>query len=90
MRIEFDSDKRDATLEARGLDMADAARIFDGPHLTFPDDRFDYGEDRFVTIGLLNGRMVMIAWTPRGDATRIISMRKANAREEKKYRPRLG
>jgi uncharacterized DUF497 family protein len=90
MDIEFDPAKRDATLTERGLDMAQAGEVFDGPHLTFADDRRDYGEPRFITLGHLRGRLVLIAWTPRGAARRIISMRKANARERERYAPRLG
>lgn len=90
MQIEFDPSKRDATLKARGLDMAEAAEVFDGTNLTFADIRFEYGEHRFITIGLLHSRMVVIAWTPRGDVRRVISMRKANEREQSKYEPRLG
>ena len=87
--IEFDPDKRAATLIHRGLDMAEAGRAFDGRSLTVPDDRKDYGEPRFITIGRLDGRMVVIVWTPRGRARRIISMRKANDRERQLYGPDL-
>lgn len=87
MVIEFDSAKRLATLEARGLDMADAGQVFSGEILTVQDVRKDYGETRFITIGHLAGRMVLLAWTPRGDARRIISMRKANAKEQAIYGP---
>jgi len=90
MEIECDPVKRATTLDARGLDMAQAGEVFDGPHLTFEDDRQDYGEPRYVTLGHLGGRMVFIAWTTRGNARRIISMRKANERERKSYGPRLG
>ena len=90
MRVEFDPVKRHRTLGARGLDMAEAGEVFDGPTLTFPDVRAIYGEDRFVTVGFLSGRIVVLAWTPRGDVRRIISMRKANERERKKFGPRLG
>ena len=55
------------------------------------DNRFDYGEDRLITLGLLGGRVVIIAHAPRGDyTTRIVSMRKANRREQKIYQERLG
>ncbi len=89
MNIEFDPAKRTATLAERQLDMAEAGEVFEGDTLTFPDIRFDYGEERFVTIGFLRGRMVVLAWTPRGEARRIISMRKANDREIAKYGPRF-
>jgi uncharacterized DUF497 family protein len=59
--------------------------------VTFVDKRFDYGEERLITLSLLAGRVVIIAHAPRGaDITRIISMRKANRREQKIYQERLG
>jgi uncharacterized protein len=64
--------------------------VFASPCVTFVDNRFEYGEERFVTLGLLAGRLVAIAHAQRGDATRIISMRKANRREQKIYQKRLG
>lgn len=81
MLIEFDPDKRDKTLAERGLDFARADEVFDGPTLTWRDDRSLYGEDRFISFGLLDGRHVVLVWTPRGEVRRIISMRKANDRE---------
>jgi len=87
--ITFDSAKRLATLENRGLDMADAGDVFAGVTMTVEDDRHDYGEVRFITIGTLRGRMVVLVWTRRGQDRRIISMRKANGREKKLYGPRL-
>lgn len=90
MNITYDPAKRAVTLDLRGLDMADAGLIFDGPHVTFLDDRKDYGEARHITIGHLAGRMVFVAWTQRSDTCRIISMRKANEREQTLYGPRFG
>ena len=90
MPIEFDPDKQAATLEHRGLDMADAERVFEGPCVTFPDLRQAYGEERFITLGLLSGRMVVLVWTWRNQVRRIISMRKANEREQNLYQSRLG
>ena len=89
MTVEFDAAKRDTTLEARGLDMARAGEVFAGATLTVEDDRQDYGEDRFITIGFLDDRMVILVWTPRNGACRIISMRKANEREQALYTPRF-
>ena len=89
MRIEFDPVKRTTTLEIRGLDFAHAGAVFAGATLTVKDDRRDYGEDRYITIGFLDGRMVVLVWTPRHEAYRIISMRKANDRERKLYGPRF-
>lgn len=70
--------------------MARAGEIFDGPTLTVEDDRQDYGEVRFITIGMLDRRMVVMVWTWRPPARRIISLRKANDREHELYAGRLG
>ncbi len=85
MQIEFDPAKRAVTLTERGLDFAQAGEVFAGRHYTAPDLREDYAEDRFITVGLLDGRMVVMVWTPRGEARRIVSMRKANDREQARY-----
>lgn len=90
MQIEFDPIKQAKTLEERGLDFAQAGQVFAGKHLTLEDSREDYDEQRFQTAGLLDGRMVVLVWTPRGKARRIISMRKANEREITKIRRALG
>ena len=85
----WDEAKRRATIEERGLDFADAEEIFAGRALTLPDERRNYGEPRFLTAGWLRGRFVMIAWTPRDDGRRIISMRYGHADEENYYREQL-
>ncbi|MBB1074714.1 BrnT family toxin [Rhodoferax sp. 4810] len=89
MEIEFDPDKRNKTLIERGLDFADAHQIFAGRYFTAADTRENYGELRYITVGQLHDRMVVIVWTPRGNHRRIISMRKANERERKRYSNRL-
>lgn len=90
MQIEFDSDKRDKTLAERGLDFARAGEVFTQAAATAKDERFVYGEERFTTFGLLDGRLVVVAWTLRGAVRRIISMRKANEREQSRYEQRMG
>lgn len=90
MELTWDETKRQRTLAERGLDFADAVEVFKGIHLSFPDERKDYGEPRFITVGLLKGRMVVLVYSPRDDARHIISMRKANDREIKKFQARLG
>ena len=90
MKIEFDPIKRAKTLEERSLDFAQAAQVFAGEHLTLEDTREDYEEQRFQTAGWLEDRIVILVWTPRGKARRIISMRKANEREITKIRRALG
>lgn len=89
MEIEFDSGKRAKTIAARGLDFARAGEVFAGRHFTGEDTREDYSEPRYITVGKLDGRMVVIVWTPRGESRRIISMRKANDREQARYAHRL-
>jgi uncharacterized DUF497 family protein len=90
VQVEFDPEKRDRTLAERGLDFARAVEVFDGPTLTWRDDRSPYGEDRLISFGLLDGRHVVLVWTPRGEARRIISMRKANDREVQRHAQSLG
>ena len=74
-------------LQDRGLDMRRAKEVFAGVHFTRADDRLDYGEPRFVTVGWRESRLVVFVWTPRGTARRIISMRHCYEREAKRLRP---
>ena len=90
MKIIFDPTKREETLRKRQIDLIDAETVFAGPTYTVPDQRFPYPEDRFFTAGLLLGRMVIVIWTPTEDGRRVISMRKANDREQARYSHRLG
>lgn len=90
MEISYDPAKRTLTLAERGLDFDDAAQLFAGPTIDFIDDRQDYGEPRWLSFGWLRGRLVVVVWTPRTEARQIISMRKANDREQKKYGRQLG
>jgi uncharacterized DUF497 family protein len=89
MEISYDPAKRATTLEERGLDFVDAPEVFSGPVFELADDRFDYGEERYITIGMLRGRMVVLVWTLRGAARHIISMRKANDREQARFQARI-
>jgi uncharacterized protein len=89
MEIEFDPEKRQQTLLNRGLDFADAKLVFRESNITLEDDRQVYAEKRFLTFGKLFGRLVVVVWTIREGRHRIISMRKANDREQKRYGSRL-
>jgi hypothetical protein len=82
VRITFDPAKRAKTLADRGLDFADAAKVFAGITLEVEDTRKDYGEMRIICIGHLEGRMVVVGYTPRGAGRHVFSMRKANEREQ--------
>jgi uncharacterized DUF497 family protein len=89
MRITCNPKKRERTLKERGLDLRRANEIFAGLHMTRVDDRFDYGEPRFISVGWLDSRLVVFVWTPRGKARRIISMRHCHEHEAKRLRPHL-
>ena len=71
MKYEWGSAKKASNFAKHGLDFEDAKRVFDGPCVTFADDRFDYGEERFITLGLLDGCVVIVAHAPRGNVTRL-------------------
>jgi uncharacterized protein len=90
VKITYDPAKRAWTIQERGLDFEDAAKVFAGLELTDLDEREDYGEDRYQTMGLLDGRLVMVVWTPRGEDRHVISMRKCNDREKARFQARLG
>lgn len=81
MEITYDEAKRLKTLEERGLDFEDAPRVFAAPHFDLVDDRKDYGEDRYLTFGILDERHISIVWTPRNNGRRIISMRHVHEEE---------
>jgi hypothetical protein len=93
VEITFDPAKYAWTLENRGLDFNDAKQVFAGTKFTFEDTRQDYGERRFVTVGYLNGRRVIVGWTPRfkdgAPVWHVFSMRRANEREIRRFEERL-
>jgi hypothetical protein len=84
MRFTWHEEKRKSNLNKHGLDFAKAHKVFDGITFTFEDNRFDYGEQRFISIGLLND-VVIIVHTETTKEMRIISMRRANKNEQKLY-----
>jgi uncharacterized DUF497 family protein len=85
MEFEWDEAKRLLNLEKHGIDFIHVEQVFEGETITILDDRFDYGEERFVTFGLLEGRVVAIAHTETDEVIRIISVRKATKYEEESY-----
>ena len=85
MRFTWDEKKRRANILNHGFDFVDAKEVFKGFTFTIEDDRFDYGEHRFITVGMLNDIVVVIAHTERNGGIRIISMRKATKNEQKIY-----
>jgi uncharacterized protein len=85
MEYEWDEAKCLANLCKHGIDFTDVPVVFDGDTLTVEDNRYSYGEQRFVTFGLLQGRVVAVVHTEREDYTRIISARKATKYEQRTY-----
>jgi hypothetical protein len=85
MEFTWSETKRAANLRAHGLDFVDAALVFEGVTFTFEDDRFSYGEQRFITLGLLAGIPVSVVHTESDNEVRIISFRKATKREAQIY-----
>lgn len=82
MRVTYDPNKRATTLTERGLDFEDAEIVFGGTTVEIEDTRKDYGEIRIICFGELEGRVVVIGFTPRGADRHVFSMRKANEREQ--------
>ena len=85
MEFTWSAMKRATNLTVHGLDFVDASRVFEGATYTFEDDRFSYGEQRFVTLGLLAGIPVSVVHTESEHEIRVISFRKATKREAQIY-----
>lgn len=85
VRVTWDEDKRVQNLRKHDIDFVDAETLFEGLTLTLEDDRFAYGEQRFVTFGLLEGEVFAVVHTEQDEEIRVISMRKATRREEQSY-----
>ncbi|MBU4225661.1 MAG: BrnT family toxin [Chloroflexi bacterium] len=86
MKFIWDKRKNEINIEKHELDFADAYKVFESPMLTGMDNREDYGEDRWMGIGLMDSRVVIIVFTePEQDTIRVISFRKATTDERKKY-----
>jgi len=86
MQYEFDADKQAINLRKHGIDLRDAAYVFLDTHrLDAADERKDYGEERRVVVGTVEDRVWVVLYTRRTDAIRLISARKANEREQKRY-----
>lgn len=85
MRYSWHEPKRQTTLHKRGLDFAHAEHVFAGPTFTFEDSRHDYGEQRWVTLGLLQSKVVVLVHTETAEEIRIISMREATKHEQQLF-----
>lgn len=85
MRFEWDENKRLANIRKHGFDFVDVASIFDNDTVTVEDDRYNYGEQRFITFGLFQGRVIAVVHTENDYLIRIISARKAAKYEQQIY-----
>lgn len=83
--FEWDPRKNKRNIRKHGIDFKDSRIIFDGPFLKIRDNRKHYGEERWIVIGRLDGAIVVVACTYRGEKIRIISIRGATEREKKKF-----
>lgn len=86
MNFEWDEAKSEACFTQRGFDFAYVARaFFDSNRIVHADTRHCYGEERYQLMGMIEQRLFVVIYTPRHDAMRIISARKANQREVRHY-----
>jgi uncharacterized DUF497 family protein len=85
VRVTWDEAKRMENLRKHGIDFMEADALFEGPTITLEDDRFAYGEQRFVTFGFSEGQVLAVVHTEQDEEIRVISMRKATRREEQSY-----
>lgn len=86
MQFEWDDHKAAQNVAKHGVPFEYAARVFLDPHrLDSEDTRRDYSEERRLVLGKIEGRLFVVAYTPRGKAVRLISARKANEREQRQY-----
>ena len=77
----WDERKRQSNLKDHGLDFLGCEVVFDGPVVTWDDDRVAYGELRINLLGWLNGMVVHLTYTERQDDLHVISLRKAEKHE---------
>lgn len=85
MELEWDEPKSERNFRERGFDFAYAALIFEGPVIEREDTRRDYGEPRFVAIGVVGSEHLVLVHTPRAGRVRIISARRASRKERHAY-----
>jgi len=90
MQFEWDEQKNRVNIQKHGIDFADAVELFASPMLTALDDREDYGEDRWIGLGRVKARVLVVVYTERDEDTiRIISLRKALRHERERYEQAL-
>lgn len=86
MQLEWDEEKRSVNIDKHGVDFLDAALIFEGTVLTRVDDRKDYGEKRFASLGMADGVLYTVIHTKRGENIRLISAWKGGRKDYEQYK----
>ena len=89
VKFEWDEQKNYANIDKHGVAFLDAENIFLSERVTAEDKRREYGENRMVTVGLIGKNVCVVVYTLREDTIRIISARKANSRERRRYYERI-
>ncbi len=85
IQFEWDENKRYSNIRKHGIDFIDAYKIFDYDTVIIEDDRFNYGEQRLIAIGLLKGTIIVVVYTEKENSIRIISARKGTKNEQQIY-----
>ena len=89
VKFEWDEQKNKTNIKKHGIDFRDAQDIFHSIRLSFEDKRREYREKRIITVGLIGKSVCVVVYTMRDDAIRLISARKANGRERRRYYERI-
>lgn len=89
MQFEWDEDKRQDILNKRGIDILDAALIFESAIVTRTDDRRDYGEERFISLGMVDGECYVVVHTERNGNIRLITAWKGSRSDRQEYKNRF-
>lgn len=87
--FEWDEEKRQRTLKERGIDILYAALIFEGKTLTRTDDRNDYGEERLISLGMVDGEAFVVVHTQREGIIRLITAWKGGRKDREYYQKRI-
>ena len=88
--ISYDDNKRQINIKKHGIDLAECVSIFDHPMITKEDARENYGEQRLLSLGLLNSVVVFMVWVDKVEHPHLISVREATKHEQKYYFANIG
>ncbi len=90
MEFEWDKRKNSINIEKHGIDFHDAESVFQSKRLSIEDSREEYGEKRIITVGRIGNVVNVVVYTMRNEKIRIISARRANERERRRYYEKIG